>query len=1854
MTFAQLKQRLASGSAHFSARDYPPPVHRTFAGLDVAIENPAGSVRSGVGRDGKPWAFRLKNHYGYLRRGLGADNEGLDIFLGPDESAPDVHIIHQNDPHTGRYDECKAVAGVRSVDEAKRLYLSNYDDKGPRMYRSCTVIPLATFKTMLTKGKPGGVHWSRKNKRAHETAAMFAAQPHMTLAQLFTRLRYGESLCFDEQGELWVTIGGGEEQRGKKTVKHAGGTPVQIKGDGTITKGPPELKHKKISELPGTKSPPAATPLFEPHAEVAKPPAKAENPPLEPIHAKPEIQEPVAAPRPGGLEDQRADTGRIEPDAGRRAELGGTDSGSTGRPASKPTEERIVTARPELTKPADPALVPEGLRQFLAPHQVQGAAKAIAAMDQHGGFLLSDGTGAGKTRTQLAVAKTYADRDKKVLIVTKSEVVKPDWKTGEMTGSFKADSETMGIPIKLTRGEEPLKAGEIAVTTYNRLSEAKQHVDKDTVLIWDESHSLKNSQSARAKHGYEVNKVAHAVMYATATPADKPLHIAHLFRAKVFGDRRWEDTYRELGMEQKAIRTPQGTINKWEYSKSVRPAERYRRFAGLFDRMTEDGLMLKRELDFTGLNINVDRISLPPEAHQSMADIEEAITEESEANEGLTRALVLMQQRRQQEPYKIPSVVERAKKELAEGRHVIIFASRVNKSEVSVGEDDDKEVIAESEGTAKLLKDALEKEGITNVLELHGGVTPAKRIKAMNDFQAGKGKVIVATIEAGGTGINLDDTAGDKPRSMIVMTAPFSAVENVQALGRAWRLTTKSDPRFFYVFGDTDVDDWNSQLISKKMKTLGAAVAGESNKMNLPSRESEAALGGLENAELTGPAERYQWPALIRPSPIVRVKGDTFPHKEKLKAMGFRWNPDQKVWYRNREGFDPDRLPRGLSHYSAEMHGREVVCLDMLRTLLNQMGSQFSSDNDYFANIGSKTHRAFPTLGEAQEFLNKTHKGHGRILSLDGKVLHQCRCGGGETVCVDPTCERRRAAIFACGNSTFTAFTALDDASRTRIESFMREAATFAADSLGFDSGESGHWLSFKSDEDAEDVWRTIGAKDHHGGTPVLIKKATGEIEAGPKKFIHKNVEALPSTHKPIRSMEALRQRLERGVVGQKPGMVGLQKKPGQPVPVDKELAAFAPLGNVTLPTHEGVLDKHLEDAYRRAAAKQGFDLGAFKVDPETNLASADVSKAGRGLPQPSPKAPPASQTGHAQSAPATSAEKHPLYDRATGATIPTEAEQAANLAQPAGQAAPAGVMTGAAAPAGPEQPAPMPQQAQTPPVTGTMPEFPHQVTASDYLNAYKRHREANGLPVIASSAIADHEKHVAEALKTGQNVPAEVLKDYAHLQPPHEHQKAALEQPPVAPQFDPKHTAEMFPAKPTAEEANPEPAKEPQAKSHQAAEAEAGHELPPTPQHVTQQAHVNADAGVQATRQHYEDVKKKTPKGLLPSHPNHQEFTKAAEKASAAENRARAEHEQAVKDAIASGEIQNHPSYPNLGTPPSPVESLKQKIAEKKAASPIAAIKQQMAVQRESDPAIGKKIRARVNELTKSGMSMSDAILQALGIGKTPTEKMTPKQLHDRIEYLQNRGGLNAAQSRELAELRTQYEKVGQQTMRPVPTTGREQPIAPAVDYKAKVAAVNSLKDEYRKVHAELNKLPPFSKTAEAKKLTQEGDRIRRELQKHGLQWHEIRNLDLETQREPQGISRAPTIAPNEPTGDINNPAAAGEWTEVDPRTGKHTPEGLQRAQASVEAGHQAKIQASVDNAINIAKKRFYGKPTAEQVEQVARDQYFNDDAARKAFGDYWGFGAGVRKKFEQDKAAGAASEARAGRLPYRMPQGI
>lgn len=121
--------------------------HVTLHGLDIAIENPKGSTRSGVSPSGKKWSTKMVHDYGYFKRTEDKDGDPIDVFIGPTPHSELVFIINQVHP-SGRFDEHKVMLGFVTADDARAGYLANYED-GWQGLGSMVGLTMEDFKEWL-------------------------------------------------------------------------------------------------------------------------------------------------------------------------------------------------------------------------------------------------------------------------------------------------------------------------------------------------------------------------------------------------------------------------------------------------------------------------------------------------------------------------------------------------------------------------------------------------------------------------------------------------------------------------------------------------------------------------------------------------------------------------------------------------------------------------------------------------------------------------------------------------------------------------------------------------------------------------------------------------------------------------------------------------------------------------------------------------------------------------------------------------------------------------------------------------------------------------------------------------------------------------------------------------------------------------------------------------------------------------------------------------------------------------------------------------------------------------------------------------------------------------------------------------------------------------------------------------------------------------------------------------------------------------------------------------------------------------------------------------------------------------
>lgn len=121
-------------------------------GLTIAIENPKDSIRKGKDKDGQAWSIAMPLDYGYiLRTKSEADNDHIDVFIGPDLDSDYIFIVDQMRKDAGEFDEHKVLIGFDHWVDARRAYLSAYAP-GWNGFGGISVMTLPDFLDWLNSG----------------------------------------------------------------------------------------------------------------------------------------------------------------------------------------------------------------------------------------------------------------------------------------------------------------------------------------------------------------------------------------------------------------------------------------------------------------------------------------------------------------------------------------------------------------------------------------------------------------------------------------------------------------------------------------------------------------------------------------------------------------------------------------------------------------------------------------------------------------------------------------------------------------------------------------------------------------------------------------------------------------------------------------------------------------------------------------------------------------------------------------------------------------------------------------------------------------------------------------------------------------------------------------------------------------------------------------------------------------------------------------------------------------------------------------------------------------------------------------------------------------------------------------------------------------------------------------------------------------------------------------------------------------------------------------------------------------------------------------------------------------------
>ncbi len=438
---------------------------------------------------------------------------------------------------------------------------------------------------------------------------------------------------------------------------------------------------------------------------------------------------------------------------------------------------------------------------------------------------------------------------------------------------FKSNLD-LKLPVpKVERAQVALMLAEDEYTQAirNKLGDI---TNKTSLVIFDEAHKVKNlllnleKQAGRAFYADFISSGASRVMFATATPTDRPFDIMYLKRAGLFeNDDNFQQIMARVGVYYKPEeRNSENQVirrGRWVSPKNEEGMELANFYlSSIFDYLTRKGNMLRREIQYTNLDANFIDITVPHSIIDELQQVkEEASFIDKRGIRRVNRLKELQWSQQLVEEYKLDEVINITDKEIAEGRSVIVFTSMVDTEERNDG--------SQKIGSIRILKNRLAlrygEDAVGVLATTSGKYEKYKALKNVDDFQKNKKRILIATIFSGGTGVSLDDQIGHAPRTIIVVTPPLSFINVIQGIGRVVRANTKSRSRVYFLSAKTDhpdksqsvipVERWLKNLIGNKFRTLHAAVKGEievldPTKTNILEQGGESAVAAMIDAEL--------------------------------------------------------------------------------------------------------------------------------------------------------------------------------------------------------------------------------------------------------------------------------------------------------------------------------------------------------------------------------------------------------------------------------------------------------------------------------------------------------------------------------------------------------------------------------------------------------------------------------------------------------------------------------------------------------------------------------------------------------------------------------------------------------------------------------------------------------------------------------------------------------------------------------------------------------------------------------------------------------------------------------------------
>lgn len=488
-------------------------------------------------------------------------------------------------------------------------------------------------------------------------------------------------------------------------------------------------------------------------------------------------------------------------------------------------QERAKLLRLPENSPAPTVRIPSSLRRMLIfPGQAEVVESALSGLKQHDAYIIATTTGTGKTYTGSAILNQLHKSNMRTLILTTSKDLIHQKGNGWIAVARDFDADVNELPPGVSFPDEP----GAYITTY-ATAIGRQGIEDgnwDLVISDEIGEARKWYSSQRGAMMKTLASNAKKVLYMSATPFHTALELGHMEKLGLWREQGFSAWGKQFGIYKDAE-------GNWAGGNAPKKLMKLR------EQLIERGQFTNVDRNMEGFETSFAQVPLTPEQVRDVKNISEAFKLAEDyfkriGKKSMIRAVkgnAVTYVKKYLERARLPQAIELMKKLDKEGWKTILFSeTKAERHEIF----DFLQPVDEALGgrLSEMLPplpdvpEELEKE-FGEDLANYSGPHSAFRSSEKEAFNEDSKKHIYVSYAAGGIGVSLHDTVGNKPRAVIYLGPPYSGVMFDQAIGRPWRYGTKSNVHAIFMTSNARPEiHLILEKVAPRMSSLRALVSG--------------------------------------------------------------------------------------------------------------------------------------------------------------------------------------------------------------------------------------------------------------------------------------------------------------------------------------------------------------------------------------------------------------------------------------------------------------------------------------------------------------------------------------------------------------------------------------------------------------------------------------------------------------------------------------------------------------------------------------------------------------------------------------------------------------------------------------------------------------------------------------------------------------------------------------------------------------------------------------------------------------------------------------------------------------------